>query len=82
MQEIYRYAGWFLVDFRLLAGLIVFSAALGVLVLSLGFRAKRWDQYVSAFVAVFSLTLALSLALTNWFARNPALSVDSFFQIP
>ncbi|HAN32340.1 MAG TPA: hypothetical protein DCQ06_12160 [Myxococcales bacterium] len=82
MQQAYRYAGWLLIDLRLTTALIVFSAALGVLVLSLGFRAKRWDQYVSAFVAVFSLTLLVSLALTNWLARHPALSIESIFSVP
>ncbi len=78
----YRYAGWFTLDVRLCATACVFSIALAVLVLALGFRGRRWDEYVVGFLAVFSLGFAAALIATNTLAGFPALRIETFFPVP
>ncbi len=80
-EQGFRYAGWLLLDLRLTGALTLFSAALAVLVLSLWFRGRRWDEYVVGFVAVFSLSLIGGVVLTNAIGHFPALSVESFFPV-
>ena len=78
----FRFAGWFTLDVRLLATLVVFSAAFAVLVLALRFRQRRWDEAVVGFLAIFALTFAVTLTLTNWIAANPALRIETVFAVP
>lgn len=82
MESGFRYAGWFLLDVRLVSATCVFSAALAIMILALWFRGRRWDEYVVGFVAVFSLSLVASLLLTHGIAHFPAVSVESMFAVP
>lgn len=78
----FRFAGWFTLDVRMLATLLLFSAALATLVLVLRYRNRRWDEYVVGFVAVFAVTFAVTLTVTNWIAVNPAIKVETVFAVP
>ena len=78
----FRYAGWFLLDVRLVSSSALFSAALAILVLALWFRGRRWDEYVVGFIAVFSLSLLSVVLLTNGVAHYPALRIESIFPVP
>lgn len=78
----YRFAGWFTLDVRLLATLVVFAAALAVLVMALRLKDRRWEEYVVSFMALFTLGFFAALALTNWVASNPALRIETIFAIP
>ncbi|MEY3013314.1 MAG: hypothetical protein RIT45_2049 [Pseudomonadota bacterium] len=75
----FRYAGWLLVDVRLLAASGVFSAAVAVIVLAVWFRGRRWDEHVVGFFAVFLLCLSATLLLTNAVASYPAIRLETFF---
>lgn len=81
-EESYRYAGWFTLDLRMLATLVVFSAAVSVLVLALRFKGRRWDEYVLGFFALFGLAFLFTLAATNALAAFPALRIETFFPAP
>lgn len=78
----FRFAGWFTLDVRMVAALLVFSAALAVLVLAVRYKGRRWDEHVVGFLAVFSVCFAVSLGVTNWIAANPALRVETLFAVP
>ena len=82
MESGFRYAGWFLLDVRLLSATLVFSVALAIMVLAIWFRGRRWDEYVVGFVAVFALSLMGALLLTHGVAHFPALTVESIFSVP
>ncbi len=81
-EDSYRYAGWFTVDLRMFATLVVFSSAAAVLVLALHFKGRRWDEYVVGFVAVFTLALLGSALLTNVLGVFPALRLETLFPVP
>lgn len=78
-EAIFRYAGWLLVDLRLLGASVVFSAAVAVIVLAIWFRGRRWDEYVVGFFAVFLLCWCAALLLTNAVASYPAIRLETFF---
>lgn len=78
----YRLAGWFTLDLRVLATLLVFAAALSVLVLALRLKDRRWEEYVVSFLAIFSLGFLAALALTHWVGTHPALRIETIFPIP
>lgn len=81
-EDSFRYAGWFTVDLRMLATLVVFSAAAAVLILALHFKGRRWDEYVVGFLAVFALALGGSVLLTNVLGVFPALRLETLFPVP
>lgn len=78
----YRFAGWFTLDVRLLATLVVFAAALAVLVMALRLKDRRWEEHVVSFMALFALSFLAALALTNWVGSHPALRIETIFAIP
>ena len=59
-----------------------FSLALGVLVVALFFKGKRWDEYVVGFFAVFMISLCITLSLTNAMGLFPVVRIESWFPIP
>ncbi|GEM_PF-2973688 len=71
-----------MLDVRLAATLVVISVALGVLVLALWFKGRRWDEYVVGFIAVFGISLLVGVLVTNAIAAYPALSVETIFPVP
>lgn len=81
-EDSYRFAGWFTVDLRMLATLVVFSSAAAVLVLALHFKGRRWDEYVVGFLAIFTLALLGSVVLTNLLGVFPALRFETLFPVP
>lgn len=81
-ETTYRMAGWFTLDLRILATLLLFAAALAVLVLALRLKDRRWEEYVVSFLAVFALGFLTALALTHWVGSHPALRIETMFPIP
>lgn len=81
-EDTYRLAGWFTLDLRLLATLLLFAAALAVLILALRLKDRRWEEYVVSFLAIFSLGFLAALALTQWVGSHPALGIETIFPIP
>ena len=81
-EDSFHYAGWFTFDVRLLATVVVFSAAVATLVVALRLQGRRWDEHVVAFAAVFLLTLLLTAALTTFVAAYPVLQIETVFSVP
>lgn len=82
MADDYRLAGWFTLDLRMLAVLAVFAVAVAVLVVALHLRDRRWHEYLSVGAAVFLLTLALALWVTQAIGVFPAVRVETVFAVP
>ncbi|MBM4345503.1 MAG: hypothetical protein FJ100_19195 [Deltaproteobacteria bacterium] len=78
----YRFAGWFTLDVRLLVALVVFAAALAVLVLAIKFHRRRWDEWIVGFLALFAVAFLVGLIATNTIATHPALKVETLFAVP
>ena len=71
-----------MLDVRLAAALLLLCASLAALLVALWLRERRWHELVTGFVALFSLSLAATLVLTNLVASFPALTIETFFPIP
>lgn len=78
----FRYAGWFQLDLRLLASVLVLAASVAVLVVALWFRGRRWDEYLVGFLAVFAIAATVGLVLSNVMGAYPALRLETLFPIP
>ncbi|MSP93136.1 MAG: hypothetical protein EXR79_15270 [Myxococcales bacterium] len=81
-DDTFHYAGWFTLDVRLLATIVVFSAAVAALAVALRMQGRRWDEHVVAFAAVFLLAFLVSAALTNVVAAYPVLQIETVFSVP
>ena len=82
MDPSYRFAGWFTLDLRLVAALLVLSGAVAVLVLAVWFKGRRWDEYLVGFVAVFVTALVVGLGVTDLLGGFPALRIETLFPVP
>lgn len=80
MQHLY--AGWIVVDVRLFAFVLLISLFLVVSIITLLVRGKRWHEYVTLFVALYSLSVVVILFLFNLIARYPVFRVEALFPFP
>lgn len=78
----FRYAGWLTLDLRVLGTLVVFSAALGVLVLALSSKTRRWDEYIVGFLAVFALAFLGAWLMTDAAGAPMPLRLETVFPVP
>lgn len=81
-DEHFRFAGWFTLDVRVAATLLVFAAAVATLVVALRARGRRWDEHVVLFLAVFAVALLGATVASNWLSGYPALRIETFFPVP
>ena len=78
----YHYAGWFTLDVRVLGTMMLFAASLGVLVLALWGKGRRWDEHVVGFLAVFALSLASVWLVTNAAGAPTPIHIETMFPVP
>lgn len=76
------YAGWIVLDLRLLVFVILISLFLTVSVITLFVRGRRWHEYVTIFLAVYAIAFVLILLIFNLIARYPVLRVEALFPFP
>lgn len=76
------YAGWIVLDLRLLVFVVLISLFLTVSVITLFVRGRRWHEYVTIFVATYSLAFVVILAIFNWIASYPVFRVEALFPFP
>ena len=76
------YAGWIVVDVRLLAFVLMISLFLVVSIISLLIRGRRWHEYVTLFVALYTLSVAVILIIFNWIAQYPVFRIETMFPFP
>ncbi len=75
------YAGWVLVDVRLLAVLLLLSVGIALLLLGLVVRRRAWHEYVTLFVAVASILFAVGLFLLQVIVDYPVFVERHFFPV-
>lgn len=74
------YAGWIVVDVRLLLVVLLLSTGLSLMALGLFVRGRRWHEYVTLFVSFFSVLLVLCLLVLQLLGY-PVFIERHFFRI-
>lgn len=75
------YAGWILVDLKLLAVLVLLSVGIALLLVALVVRRRAWHEYVTLFLALTSILFALGMLLLQVVLDYPVFVERHFFQI-
>ena len=78
----FHYAGWFTLDVRVLVTMVLFALAIAVIVLALWGKARRWDEHVVAFLAVFVLSLASVWLVTHAAGAPTPIHLETVFPVP
>lgn len=76
------YAGWIVFDLRLLIFVLLLSLFLTVSTITLFVRGKRWHEYATLFVALYTSAFVLILVVFNWIARYPVFRIEALFPFP
>ncbi len=77
-----HYAGWFSLDIRVLATMLLFAVALAVLVLALWGRNRRWDEHVVGFLAVFAIGFCGVWFVTDAAGAPTPIRLETVFPVP
>ena len=51
-------------------------------VVALFFRGKRWHEYVTAYLSIFTLVFVLTVVIFNQVANYPVFLIEDVFQFP
>ncbi len=78
----YAYAGWFVVDARLLGFILLFSLFLTVGTLAIMFRDKTRSELAYIGAGLYSATVVVTILLLNSILRYPVFRIESFFPFP
>jgi hypothetical protein len=75
----HRYAGWFVLDLRLLVFVLLVGILLTAGTLAIGFRKRQWAEIVSAGFSLYIMIVAGLIVLLNVVFYYPVFRVESFF---
>lgn len=75
------YAGWVVVDVRLLVFLVLLTLGISSLLLALLVRRRAWHEYVTLFISVSSLLFLLAVLLLQTILNYPVLVERDFFPL-
>lgn len=75
------YAGWILVDLKLLAVLVLLSVGIALLLVALVVRRRAWHEYVTLFTALTFILFALGLFLLQVVLDYPVFVERHFFPV-
>lgn len=75
------YAGWIVVDVRLLVFLALLAVGIALLLLGLLVRRRAWHEYVTLFVAISSVILVVGLLLLQTVLNYPVVVERDFFPL-
>lgn len=78
----YGYAGWFVLDLRLLIFVLILSALVSIGTASLLCRDRPRGYFVRAGWVLFGLSLFLNIFMLSVFFDYPVFRIESFFSIP
>lgn len=76
------YAGWVVVDLRLFLFTLLVSLFLTVSMLALFARGRKWHEYITMFVAIYSLAVTTIILIFNEVAGYPIFRIEAFFPFP
>ncbi|HIA05027.1 MAG TPA: hypothetical protein EYN66_24540 [Myxococcales bacterium] len=77
-----QYAGWFVVDMRLLVFVLFISAFTSLGIVALVLRGRRWYEYLVAFISLFVVVLIVVIMTFNQIADYPVLLIEEVFPFP
>jgi len=75
------YAGWIVVDVRLLLVLLLLSIGIAMLLLGLVVHRRAWHEYVTLFVAISAILFTIGLFLVQVVLDYPAFVERHFFPL-
>lgn len=75
------YAGWILVDVKLLAVLVLLSVGVALLLLALIVHRRAWHEYVSLFLTVATILFVVGLFILQVVVDYPVFVERHFFPI-
>ncbi|NUN12782.1 MAG: hypothetical protein HUU55_04020 [Myxococcales bacterium] len=78
----YLYAGWFVVDVRLLSFVLGVSLLLTVGTVAMFFRGKTWRDYLAVGLVIYFLAVTVLIVLLNGLANYPVFRIESMFNFP
>ena len=76
------YAGWFVLDLRLLIFVLILSALVSIGTASLLSRDRSRRYFIRAGWVLFGLSLFLNIFMLSVFFDYPVFRIESFFSIP
>ena len=77
-----QYAGWFVVDIRLLMFVLFISAFTTLGIVSLALKNRRWWEYLVAFISGFVIVFLLTVLTFNYVADYPVFAITEIFPFP
>jgi hypothetical protein len=77
-----QYAGWFVVDLRLLIFVVLISLFITLGIIALTLKGKRWYEYAIAFSSLFMVLLLVTILIFNHAADYPVLLIEEIFPFP
>lgn len=75
------FAGWVVVDVRLMAFLGLLAVGIALLLLGLLVRRRAWHEYVTLFVAITSVILVVGFLLLQTVLNYPVIVERDFFPL-
>ena len=75
------YAGWIVIDMRLLVFLLLLSSGISLLLLGLLVRRRAWHEYVTLHVAITTVLLIVGFALLQTVLHYPVFVERDFFPL-
>ena len=78
----YGWAGWFVLDARLLVFVLVVSAALTVGTIALFFRGRGRSEIAGVGLGLYVFIVAVLIVFFNHLAGYPVFRVESIFPFP
>lgn len=75
------YAGWIIVDLRLLLFLALLSIGITLLLISLLIRGCIWHQYITIFIAISFFIFALGFVFLQLVLGYPIIIERDFFKL-
>ena len=78
----YGYAGWFVLDVRLLLFVVFLSALVSLGTAGLLTRDKPRSSFMKTVWLLFGVSLLLNILMLNVFFDYPVFRIESFFSIP
>jgi|GEM_PF-1521077 len=75
------YAGWLVIDLKLLGAVILLSVGIALLIIGVFVRKKAWHEYVTIFVSLTTAFVAIAFFVCHVILRYPIILQRHFFQI-
>ncbi len=76
------YAGWIVLDLRMIIFILLISLFLTTSIVTMFVRNRAWHEYMTIFVALYSLAVVLQVVVLNVLLSQPVLRIEALFPFP